>query len=149
MHYFFSLVSSFVTKRFLSSELTVNIVKLLGSKNTLTLLPSFFPRVIPSRTTRVLLTSTLVIFAFFPAKEPRMISTSSPVLTRKLRVLYFSRKPFDKCAFKNLLLTCKGALCLYFLCLLGCLLAIHFVENSCFMLLNTPKFLDNLEHYAY
>src|SRR3989344_4176403 len=86
-----------------------------------------------SRATFELLKSTETIFAFFFLKLPRITSTSSPFLTGRLLLPCFFLNSFDKLALKNLCLIWNGALYLYFLCFLGCLLAFHDTEKSLFI----------------
>src|SRR3989338_2573808 len=87
----------------------------------------------------VLFRSTLSTFPVFLLNSPLIILTESPFLASIFLLPCLFLNSFERFDERNLCLMCKGALALYFLCFLGCLLPFHCVENAFFILINSLR----------
>ena len=110
-----NLVSSF-------SGISV-IVTLLGSIGYCDVDPSLVVLFAPETYIFLFSTFTEVTSPLWPLKSPLSIRTSSPSLTRSFLISSSSLRTCETGDTRNFDATCFGALCLYFRCFRGCLLA--------------------------
>src|SRR3970040_3198533 len=107
------------------------VLRLIG---IFVLVPSFLTISTPFMYSLSLLVSILSILPSCFLNWPLIIFTLSPFFNPKLLFLCFNLRSFVRCALMHLRVMCNGALYLYSLCLLGCLLLFHEAENFAFIL---------------
>src|SRR3989344_3841245 len=112
-----------------------------GCTGFLAFVPSFFETSMPLMYTRIFFRSTSSTFPCLFLNWPLMTFTLSPFLMFMLLLLYFFLSSFERWALTSFCLMCNGALCLYFLCFLGCTLLFHEIANFVFMSSNYTTML--------